>query len=881
MKRTFTILFLFSLCFTIEAQTYTWTNADNDFDFENPNNWSPTPIFDNYPTFGEDVRFDGSVSNDGVVIPVDWNINNISFLNGYSGIVDCSGVDFTCVSFNMQSGTFIAPMNDFNYSGNFIKTPSATFTHNNGNVILTITSTGVRNINANALFNKFEIKSSLTGNRTVLFGGANGTPTCQTLTFNGGSNPASYRGLVRVTDNLNISGTAVTAAPNNTGTVEFIGGNNKTVTGASSASCNPIHNITVNCTSGISMSGHITVSGTWNNSNIGSFTTGNSTVTIINGTITSGTTSTTRAYFDNLVSGGSSGLTINGTSQIELRRSLVNNSNINSNNSLIRFNGSSTQSITGTSSTTLNAIHINNSTSISGINVTILDSVKMSSGTFNTGGLLRLRSTSSKKARIAEITAGSISGNVTVETFAPGGVTDWTVLGASGVSGLSFNDWYGQIPMAIEGSTTGVTSVNGQYFESVQGWNETDSYGYDTTISVSSAITPGRGYWVFLGTNLSTTSDMTWSVTGPLVTGNVTIPLTKSPGGQNGWNLIANPYASPISWTKLRAGNTNVADAIYIYNPDLGITTSYVNGVSTPASASANDVIPMGQGFYVEALANTNLTAMESNKVHHNTGSNPLLKTSEQIELNSNSNNNIGQVIRLSIEGGGWYDDAAIRFHSFASANFDLNYDARKMYSSPGYVYYPGIWSKRTVIATQSNNEDYSINSLPFPGNQNVVIPVIARVYSSGMHTITASQIENLPVGSCLQLKDKYLNITHNLMSGPYVCSMSDTTFYPRFELTICANTITNIDEKDKSSDLSQINISKDINGIYADFKLHQPTKSKISVYNVLGQKISEEKSIVVSNERVYIDIHTSDALVFVTVETPNEKVTKKFVINK
>jgi hypothetical protein len=526
------------------------------------------------------------------------------------------------------------------------------------------------------------------------------------------------------------------------------------------------------------------------------------------------------------------------------------------------------------SGNTIKAVNLNNSgqSLTLGTTMNLLDSIKIDGTSLNASGNLILNATSALKARVAEIkNGGSLSGNITAQVFAPGGVTDWSVLGAGGVSGRTMNDWYDDFPMAIEGSATDVTSAGG-YFESVQGWNEGDAYGYDTTITINTALTPGVGFWVFLGTSLGNTGNITMDLTGPAVTGNVNMPLTHS--NQSGYNLISNPYPSPISWTKLRNGNASVNNAIYIYNADLGITTSYVNGVSTPAASSANDNIPMGQGFYVQCTANTNLTAQESNKVSHNTSADPLLRSANA----SNTNSNIGSIVRLNLDGGGYHDDAVVRFHSNATTAYDMDLDANKLYSSPGYVGYPGTWTKRTAIATQSNNKDYSINSLPYAHTQNAVIPVVAKVYTSGSYTISGTDLQNIPNNACVSLFDKVTNITHDLRTGNYVCNINDTTNAARFVLTVCADITTGI--KAQAAETNNIGISKDMNGVFVAFDYDVPVDATIYATNILGQTIMTPRKVKAGKETTYLNINTNDQLIFVTVETQNNRVTKK-ILNK
>ncbi|MBK6986308.1 MAG: hypothetical protein IPH32_16930 [Bacteroidetes bacterium] len=82
--------------------------------------------------------------------------------------------------------------------------------------------------------------------------------------------------------------------------------------------------------------------------------------------------------------------------------------------------------------------------------------------------------------------------------------------------------------------------------------------------AITNPIIPNKGYWVYLGTGASATSPITIDVTGTVRKFNNAIPLTRTNTGStpdDGWNLIHNPYPSPIRWSSLRNGNLNVDNA--------------------------------------------------------------------------------------------------------------------------------------------------------------------------------------------------------------------------------------------------------------------------------------------------------------------------------
>ncbi|MBA3663101.1 MAG: hypothetical protein H0W61_02695 [Bacteroidetes bacterium] len=872
MKTLF--IFLFSLVTILEcnAQSYTWTNGGGDNNFENPLNWSPTPPF-GYPSFGETAVFDGSVSNANCVMPFDEDFLTLILQSNYSGLIDASGVDLTLTNLSLQGGTLVCPTATFHISGNLVKGGTGVFSVSGTSWLdYNLTSSTARTINGTFAFNNLSVSATGSGNRILSFGA--GTSSCSTLLLNGAANAMAYRGSINVTSALKVLGTSATAAPSNTGTIVFTGAGAKTITGTGSAGQNPIGNITFNCTGGVSMSGNLAVSGIWKTTSIGAFTQGTSVVTMLGGTVTSGTATTAQAYFDNLSTTTSSTTIFSSNSYVTVNGNLTNSGSITTNNALLRLNGTGAQSVSG-NSISINGIEISNTGTKSLITpVNVLDSVKISAaGTLATGGNLTLKSTTSLKGRLAQIAAGgSVSGNVTVETFAKGGSAGWAELGASGIQGLTFNSWYGQIAMTIEGSATGVTSAGGLYFESVQGWNEADAYGYDTTIVVTSPITVGKGYWVYLASNNTSANDMVWTVSGPPVTGNVTINLTKSL--QNGDNLIANPYASPISWTKLRNGNTNVNNAVYTYNADGGVYASFVNGVGTNGGS---DVIPMGQGFYVSANAATSLVAAESNKVSFNTSSNQLLRLSSPEETSST---NIGQVFKLKLNGSnGDFDETAFRFHSVATPAYDSDWDAVKIFATPGYAGYPGVYSFYTTISSKSGNKDYSVNSLPPITTQSVSIPLLVKVMSTGSYTISPVDLQNFSNPSCLVLRDKLLNINHQLSNGPYICTISDTTSAPRFELNICAQSIPTSVSNNVIEE-NNIQISQDQQGAFVKTSFNKSTKAVISVYNIVGQQLTENITVNGTENTTYLNLNTHNQVVLIRVTTDKESVVKKVVLH-
>jgi molybdopterin-binding protein len=502
---------------------------------------------------------------------------------------------------------------------------------------------------------------------------------------------------------------------------------------------------------------------------------------------------------------------------------------------------------------TLKVLAVNSANPLNlGSALNITDSLSISGSTFKTVGFLTLKSTNALKGRVAEIkSGGSIIGDITVETFAKAGLTGWTNLGPSGVGGLTISSWDGQIPMSCAGCINDANSAGG-YFVSVQG--DPIGNGTYTELTGSTPLNPGTGYWIYLGNGQTTTTDMVWTVTGPIVTG----------AKGSGTGFISNPYPSPISLQRLQATNPGMG-AADVFNPDNGTFTTFNGGIPS------NGVIPMGQGFYITAGATINF--LESHKVSYNTSANPLLKTTTPSSY-------IGSVFQLQVQGAnGDLDNTYLRFHGNATPGFDIDLDGYKKFASPGYLGYPGPYSKYTTISTKVGTADYSINSLPYANTSNAVIPIMVKVSATGTYSIIPIDIANLPSGACVTLKDKLLNVTHDLRNGAYVCSINDTTSTARFELTICADVTAGISSL--SVDQNTTLINQDINGAYVKTSFETNTKATISAYNVMGQRLMADKEIEGKDLTTYLDLgDVHGQVVIIRVTTAKTSTTKKIFIN-
>ena len=466
---------------------------------------------------------------------------------------------------------------------------------------------------------------------------------------------------------------------------------------------------------------------------------------------------------------------------VTVRGNFINSGTFTSRSGLVTLNGTGAQVIGGTSTTDFFDLTLNNAAGASlGNSENLKGTLTLTNGIFNANGqVFTMISDASNTARIAPITGGDYSGNITIQRFAPGGTTGWAFLGSPISSALTLNDWDDDIAISCatcpDGSAGGFLSIY-SYDEAATGVYDSPA-SYIGLSSINDAIVAGRGYWVYLGTGLTTTSDITLDLTGTPRKFGYVIPLLRTNTGSpanDGWNLISNPYPSAISWAALRGVTANLDNAIYVYNADLNAGTggfaSYVNGISSPAvgSGGIGDAIPMGQAFYVHSTGATGLNAAESNKI-----------ASGQSFLKSSS---VQPLTRLTLRGANSYEDETVLyFDPAAGSGFDDGFDSYKM---------RGQDPNAASIALENGNDVFQINGiLPVSGNYTTALKTLTGV--GGTFTITAENISSFPAGACISLFDKFTSVTTDLKSSSYTFNLSDTTTVARFVLGITLNPLT------------------------------------------------------------------------------------------
>jgi len=356
-----------------------------------------------------------------------------------------------------------------------------------------------------------------------------------------------------------------------------------------------------------------------------------------------------------------------------------------------------------------------------------------------------------------------IQGHISMERYIDAGETYWRFF-SSAVQGATILDYQDDF------TTAGYTGspFPGFGWVSIYTYDETlaPGLGYVPVANSSQVLGVGQGIEVWSGDTITGTMPFTVDLHGVPNQGDITLPVTYTSTGtvaEDGWNLIGNPYPSTIDWDSPDWTKTNIANAIQILNPDSQQYATYVNGASANGGSR---FIASQQAFWVYASASApSLIAKES------------VKSANDVTFFKSGSISAGMTIKL--DGFGMSDECVLRHVEDAIDDYELDYDAYKLYG--GWGTYPNI----SLINT--TQEDLTVHSFD-KQFQEWEIPVKVIVFANGFYDITFSNISELDV-PCLKLEDTYTGQIYPISEGNAInIELSDTTTLPRFKLLIGKN---------------------------------------------------------------------------------------------
>lgn len=450
-----------------------------------------------------------------------------------------------------------------------------------------------------------------------------------------------------------------------------------------------------------------------------------------------------------LIGSGTSSLSIGGSSAV----------------GTLRFDNTSRANKT-LSSFTLNNTNAGNSVTLNNAatadTLLIADALTLTDGVLVSNGRLLLLSNATNTARVAPVTNGSITGNIHVERFIPGGsgkrkwrLMSFPVNNSGTMTWQAIKD-YIMVTGSGTGFDAGINSVPSlrTYDETLSG---SSSNGWVGPSAITNTVSTGTGFEVFVrGTrglanqfSPNTVPDnVTFRFSGSMNTGNYTVNLsyTNSSNTGDGLNLVGNPYPSPIDFST-GINLTNTDDKFWCYNPNTTLYGLYDISLAQGTNA-ITPYIASGQGFFVQALGSGASIQFTENCKTSNTPNNYFRKSStpsvQSIKLSLYKYENIKDQLIIAFNSS-YVTTASDRDDAYKLFNDNLNFYSKS-----------------------EDNANMTINALPCINKLDTINLCVysydTTAVNIGLHTIMLEELKNYNDSNELYLLDTYTNTTTNLL---------------------------------------------------------------------------------------------------------------------
>lgn len=436
-------------------------------------------------------------------------------------------------------------------------------------------------------------------------------------------------------------------------------------------------------------------------------------------------------------------------------------------NGTIVMNGTAAQTIPAAafSGDLIRNLTIDNNAGVTlGGTLNLSDVLLVSNGQLNAGGYLTLLSTAAKTALIDGTGNGEVTGNVTMQRYLPSGF-GYKYYSAP-FQGATVNEFADDVDLGASFPTFY------RYDESLA------SSGWVTYTTTTNPLIPAQGYAANMGpAPAARTVDATGVVNNHLISSstlyNHNEPFT------SGFNLVGNPYPSPVNWDAASGWTrTNIDNAVYYFDAGTtdqytGTYSSYINGVSS--DGVAGPVIAAMQGFFVHVSDGTYPVAATFT-VNNGARINNLVP-----DFHRRPAPVTAPLLRLTAglaDATAASDPVVVYFDDMATKAFDRDLDALKRLNTDERV--PSLYARA------SDTSRLSICAWPVLKDSTDVIPLGLEVQQGGWITFNAVDMDRIPAGWHIYFYDAKTGVTQNIQDNPkYRIQLDAGNYQGRFFLQL------------------------------------------------------------------------------------------------
>jgi len=332
-------------------------------------------------------------------------------------------------------------------------------------------------------------------------------------------------------------------------------------------------------------------------------------------------------------------------------------------------------------------------------------------------------------------------------------------------------------------------------------------------------------------------------------------------GSTLGWNLIGNPYPSPLNWRTGSWSFNNVEQTIWIWDPDKNTGGGFVWKTSSGAgSVPTFSTIPTSQAFFIRALGtNPSLTIpADARTVHHDQ---LYYKGRDEVNLDYPADYVTVKVLNDQDE-----DEVWVSFNEYGTEGFDNGWDATKMFNSYNTV--------SLYIPKEMRNQ--CLEHLPaLLPNEERIVEMNFETTIDGEHTL-AIDMTYLP-NTNVTLGDLKYNQTQDMKYDSIYSFVAFTDDDPnRFRIHFNKTTTgIEFDDFDPKTDQSVQIYSHDKN-IYIKKEVIN-SSGYVIVYDLYGREVITQP--LEHTSLMKIPVHLNNTYLIVKVISDNKVVTSKVYI--
>lgn len=392
-------------------------------------------------------------------------------------------------------------------------------------------------------------------------------------------------------------------------------------------------------------------------------------------------------------------------------------------------------------------------------------------------------------------------------------------------------------------------------------YNTTTNQYNATTDPTTTSFSLGKGCLIRMPNTAvayPATETFTGIFTGVPNNGDITVTVANAGVGL-GFNLIGNPYPSPITISSFLATNVaKINPTFYFWRKTNGLGTAYCTYNGTTFTTNGNSqsvdpagVIQTGQGFIVDVLSGqTSIQFKNSHRANNTTGQFFKTKdvaTSDKIWLNATN-------------AAGDFSQMAVTYDSNGTVGLD---------SSDGKY----INDSEFALTSNINDGEYTIQGRPNFDSSDVVA-LNFKAITAGDYTIAIDHTEGVfATGQDVYLVDSTTGTETNLKTDAYTFTAPAGTANSRFSLKY---------QKTLKVDAPAFNdnsvaVYKNKGTLYVSSGAM--SIANIKVYDIQGRLIAEQKNVK-ANATTINNLKAINQVLIVQVTSEDNKVVTKKVVN-